>query len=115
MLVVIATGVLVLAATVGVILFRSHGRGRPPSLRAGLGHGALALTGVALLAGAVFGADQALTVNAALMLLVLALIGGVFVLLFRLEGERPPGFMVLLHALAAAVALVLLGVALAGG
>lgn len=107
-LVTIAAAVLSIAVIGGATLAHRHARGRRVAFALGLGHAALAATGLAVLAVAVFGASQPMAVNAALLLFALALVGGLFLLLFRLQQEWPPGFMMALHGATAAVALALL-------
>lgn len=102
--------VLLAAVAGGGLLLARHLRGRPVPARWGYIHAALAVGGGALLAVAVFAGGAPRVVNAALLMLLFALIGGVFVLLFRLQGERAPLFMVVLHALFGALAVVLLAV-----
>lgn len=99
---------LSLAVLGGVLLGCWHARGRPVPFAAGIGHGLLALAGIGVLAVAVWQQPRPLAVNAALLLFAIALVGGVFNLLFRLQGERPPGFMIALHGATAAVALAVL-------
>lgn len=99
---------LSLAVAGGVLLGALHARGRSVPLAAGIGHALLALTGTVVLAVAVWQQPRPLAVNAALLLFALALVGGVFNLLFRLQGERPPGFMIGLHGATAVVALAVL-------
>jgi FtsH-binding integral membrane protein len=110
----IAAVLLSLAALVGGWLALRHLRGRGVPRSAGVAHASVAAAGVATLALAAAMVGLPKAANAALLCVVLALIGGVFVLLFRLQGERPPMFMVALHALAALVGVALLWVALAG-
>lgn len=115
-LVTIAALVLSAAVAGGATLAHRHARGRPVALALGLGHAGLAVAGLATLAVAVFTAEQPVAVNASLLLFAIALIGGLFLLLFRLQGEPAPGFMIALHAATAAVALAILwaGLLLAG-
>lgn len=99
---------LSLAVAGGVLLGVLHARGRPVPFAAGIGHALLALTGTVVLAVAVWQQPRPLAANAALLLFALALVGGVFNLLFRLQGERAPGFMIVLHGATATVALAVL-------
>jgi hypothetical protein len=100
--------ILLVAVLLGLTLAFRGLRGRRVTAAWGYAHGALALLAVVALAVLAFGAGLPLTGNAALTVASLALVGGVFNLLFRLQGERPPGFMILLHGAAGVVALVLL-------
>lgn len=112
MLAPIAAIILSAALLGGALLARRHAHGRSTPLALGLGHGATALTGFVLLAIAVVQTAQPLAVNAAVLLFALALIGGLFVLVFRLQGEAPPGFMIALHAFTAGIALIMLWIGL---
>ncbi len=116
-MVVIAAGLLSLAVAGGLALAVLHARGRAVAPAAGLVHAGIALAGTGLLAAAVWRAAPGMAANTALLLFVLAAIGGVFNGLFRLQGERPPGFMIALHGATAAVALAVLwlGIAARGG
>lgn len=105
---------LTVAATGGVAVASRHLRGVPVPLGLGLAHGVAASLGVlALTLAAVTGGNE-LRVNMALGCFVLALIGGAFNLLFRLEGDKAPGFMIALHAFAAVVGLILLWLTVLG-
>lgn len=87
---------------------------RPAPLLA-LVHAAIALTALGFLVYRVASGPKVLVYNSALFFLCLAAIGGIFVGALR-ERERPPVLpLVLLHAAAAATALVLLVVGLAHG
>jgi hypothetical protein len=105
-----ATTLVALAVALGLVLAGAHAAGKPVPWRAGLSHAAIATAGVVALAGVVFGAAQPAAVNAALLCLALSWIGGLFNLLFRLQGERAPGLMIALHAAFAVLGLVLLAV-----
>jgi hypothetical protein len=108
MLITVSATLLSLAVAGGLTLGILHARRVPVPFAVGLGHAGLAVAGIVLLAFSVVRESQPLTVNSALMCFTLAAIGGVFVLLFRLQGERPPGFMIALHGTAAIFALGLL-------
>lgn len=115
---VLALGVLVVAVAFGGVLLARHLRGQAVAARWGYGHAGLAVLGVLALSWLVFTTPTPRVVNAALLMFAFAVLGGVFVLLFRLQGERPPLFMVALHAVFAVVGVVLLGLGLgvlAGG
>ena len=111
-MVVIAAGLLSLAVAGGLALALLHARGRAVAPAAGLVHAGIALAGVGLLGLAVWRDTPGMAVNTALLLFVLAAIGGVFNGLFRMQGERPPGFMIALHGATAAVALTVLWLAI---
>lgn len=107
-MVTIAAAVLSLAVAGGAVLGHRHARGHPVAFALGLAHAALAIVGLAVLTAAVFSHGQPAAVNASLLLFAIALVGGLFLLLFRLQREPPPGFMIALHGATAAVALALL-------
>lgn len=115
MLTPIAAIVLTAAVTGGALLAYAHARGRPVPSAPGLVHAGVATVGLVLLMLAVSRYTQPLAVNAALLLFFLALIGGAFLLLFRLQKESPPGFMIVLHAGTAVTALALLWIGLTVG
>ena len=109
--------VLGLAALGGLLMagIRLSGTPRPPTWLA-LGHGAIAVTGLALLAYAAAVPGIPTLAQIALGLFVLAALGGgtVFVL-FHLKEKPLPIPLVLGHGLLAATALVLLLIATFGG
>jgi hypothetical protein len=111
MLILGATGTA-LTILLGLYLARRATAGKPPTLRWGLSHAGLGLVTVALLALAASSGATTRLANAALLLLVFALVGGLFILVFRLQRQSPPMFMVYLHAASALIAAVLLGLAL---
>lgn len=115
MLTPIAAIVLSAAVVGGALLAQAHARGRRVPFALGLGHAAVAAVGLVLLTLAVSRYAQPLAVNAALLLFFIALIGGAFLLLFRLQKEPPPGFMIVLHAGTAVTALALLWIGLTIG
>lgn len=115
MLTPIAAITLTAAVAGGAGLAQAHARGRPVPFAFGLVHAGVAAVGLALLTLAVSRYTQPLAVNAALLLFFIALVGGAFLLLFRLEKESPPGFMIVLHAGTAITALTLLWIGLIVG
>lgn len=110
----VAAIILSLAVAGGLVLGLSHARRVRVPFVAGIGHALLALTGVVVLAIAAWNESQPAAINAALLLFLIALIGGVFILLFRLQREPPPGFMIVLHGGTAAVALAVLWLGILG-
>lgn len=110
----IALIVLAAAATGGLTLAVAVVRQRPLPAPIGYLHGVIATSGVVLLGVVVFSTSQRMPVNSALLLFCLALIGGAFVLLFRLQKELPPPFMVILHGGVALVGLTLLLIGMLG-
>jgi|AntRauTorcE11897_2_1112592.scaffolds.fasta_scaffold41582_2 FtsH-binding integral membrane protein len=115
MLTPIAAVVLTAAVAGGALLAQAHARRRPVPFALGLIHAGVAATGLGLLTLAVSRYTQPIAVNAALLLFFIALIGGAFLLIFRLQKESPPGFMIVLHAGTAVTALALLWLGLTMG
>jgi hypothetical protein len=103
--------VLALAALGGVALARLHFRGRTPPLPLPLAllHGVLAASGIVLLTAAAFTmpgfGGLAL---AALVIFVIAALGGFYLAAHDLRGRRLPSAVVLIHGGAAVVAFLLL-------
>lgn len=110
----LGTATAIAALILGLYLARKAARRESTPLALGLTHGGLGLATVAALAAAAFAGTTAKLVNASLLLFALALVGGLFVLVFRLQGEAPPLFMVMLHGASAMVAGILLAVAILG-
>lgn len=108
MITLAAATLLSLAAAGGLLLAVLQARGIRVPFPAGLAHAGLAVGGLTVLVAAVWRESQPAAVNAALLLFVIAFIGGVFNLLFRLQREPPPGFMIVLHGGIAIVALAVL-------
>lgn len=115
MLILVSATLLSLAVAGGLTMGILHMRRSRVPFAAGIGHATLAVSGIVLLAVSVAQESQPRTINSALFCFVLAIVGGVFVLLFRLQGERPPGFMIALHGVAAAFALGLLWIGILSG
>lgn len=107
-----ATGLAVATMLLGAYLARRAARRRRTPLSVGLLHASLGTATVAAAAVAAFAGGTVKLLNAGLLFLGFALVGGLFVLVFRLQGETPPMFMVYLHAASAVIALCLLGWAL---
>ena len=108
---IVSAAVAASAVVLGLHLARRAAAGTPLPLPYGLAHGALGLASVVLLGVAAFSGGTLKLVNAALLFYCLALVGGLFVLVFRLQGQPPPMFMVYLHAASALLASALLGLA----
>ncbi|GEM_PF-1712444 len=115
MLTPIAAIVLSAAVIGGALLAQAHARRLRVPFALGLVHAGVAVAGLVLLSLAVSRYTQPLVVNAALLFFFIALIGGAFLLIFRLQKESPPGFMIVLHAGTAVTALALLWVGLTMG
>ncbi|MDZ7829686.1 MAG: hypothetical protein U5K33_09450 [Halofilum sp. (in: g-proteobacteria)] len=108
MLVLFAATVLSIAVAGGLLLAVLNARHRQVPAAAGFAHAGTAVAGVVLLTVGITLEDTGLAVNAALFLFAIALVGGVFVLLFRLQPERPPMFMIALHGATAIAGLAVL-------
>jgi hypothetical protein len=111
-----ATIVLALAAIGGVTLAVIRFRGAPwPPLWMALGHGAVAATGVGLLAYAAATQGVPVLAKVALAIFVLAAVGGAVLLLgFHLRSKPLPLPFVIGHGLIAATGFVLLLLSLFG-
>ena len=106
--------VLGLAALGGVTLagIRLSGTPQPPTWMA-LGHGAIAVTGLVLLANAVGSPSVPSLAQAAMWIFVLAALGGATLFLgFHLRGKALPIPLVIGHGLAAATGYLVLLVTL---
>lgn len=112
MIVLLSAVVLSLAVAGGLLLGVLHARRIEVPFPAGLAHAGVAIAGIALLLVGIAVEEQAVAVNTALFLFAIAAIGGVFVLLFRLQHERPPMFMVALHGGTAILGLAVLWIGL---
>ncbi|MBA1147618.1 hypothetical protein H0Z60_11200 [Ectothiorhodospiraceae bacterium WFHF3C12] len=99
------------ALALGLHLARRAALGRAGSLASGLSHGGLGMATVLAVGAAAFTGGTLRLLNAALLFYCLALVGGLFVLIFRLQREPPPMFMVYLHAASAVAATFLLAIA----
>lgn len=108
----VALGIFTCAMGLGLDLARRALRGRPAPLIYGLSHAAMAVAGVVTLGVGVFGGPTGKLVNSALLFFLLALVGGLFLLVFRIQREPPPMAVVYLHASGALLAWGLLLVGL---
>lgn len=108
MLVPVSAVVLSFAVAGGLLLGVLHARRIEVPFTAGLVHAGVAVAGMVVLMVGVAFETGGLAVNSALFLFAVAAIGGVFVLLFRLQRERPPIFMIALHGAAAIIGLAVL-------
>jgi hypothetical protein len=108
--------VLALAAVGGAVLAAIRLSGRPhPPLWLALGHGAVAATGVGLLAYAVFTQTVPWLAQVSLGMFVLAALGGATLLLgFHLRNQPLPIPFVLGHGALAAASLIVLLIAIFG-
>lgn len=98
----------VLAALGGLVMaFRAIG-GRPIPWALAIGHGALGAAGLVILLLAVAGGAGGTLRLAGLATLVLAALGGFYLLSFHLRGIAHPKGVILVHALAAVIGVGLL-------
>lgn len=99
---------LTLAGGLGVAVYAAR-RHRAPLV--GYLHGALALSGVAVLFERIARGPANLGMNSALFLFVIAVAGGLFVALFKIRREPPPLAFVLIHASVGCAAFVVFALA----
>lgn len=97
-----------LAALGGLGMALMHFTHRNIPLALGLGHGALAATGLALLVIVVFGQERFGMLAVAAGTFVVAALGGVGLITFALRGLRLPTSLLSLHALLALMGYALL-------
>jgi hypothetical protein len=102
----IALVLFAVAALIGLFLAVRHFRGQPLPLPVAFLHGVAAASGLVLVAAAFLEGAQALRL--ALILLVVAALGGFFLLSFHLRGKPLPSPVVVLHALLAVSGVVAL-------
>ncbi len=101
-----------LAAVLGLWLVVLGMRYRRGSLVLAAGHAGVALLGLGLLGSQIFAGPVHKLYNVAALLFVLALFGGLILLILRISTREyrtpPPMFVVSLHAVMAMIALLLL-------
>jgi hypothetical protein len=105
-----AVGIFAVAALGGLVLAASVWRGRLAPWALSLVHATLGAAGLALTAVALFGQSGEVPANAglALLLLVIAALGGFFLASYHLRKVPAPRAVVLIHAGVAVVGFVLL-------
>lgn len=105
-----AVGVFAVGAIGGLVLASSVLRGRTAPWSLSLLHAALGATGLVLTALVLFGSGESAPSNVALalLLLVIAALGGFFLASYHLRKLTPPRTVVLIHAGVAVVGFVLL-------
>ncbi|HKK13046.1 MAG TPA: hypothetical protein VKA14_00105 [Gammaproteobacteria bacterium] len=97
-----------LAAGGGLWLARKAARRERVSTPVALGHAAVAVLALGLLTQRVVSGPKVLLLNDALLLFVFAALGGLLLLVFRLDREPPPMMVIFLHGLVAAIGLSVL-------
>jgi hypothetical protein len=108
-----AVGLFALAAIVGVYMGVMHSRGRtPPPVWAALLHGVLAVIAVVMLLLGVMQVGLGATVHTwALVLFVVAALGGLYLVSFHMRGRPLPGGVIVIHGMVAVIAFLILLVA----
>ncbi len=99
--------VFALAAVGGLVLASHLFRGQFPPWALSIGHALLGALGLVLLIAAVLG-GAASPANWALIILVVAALGGFFLASFHLRGALPARALVAVHALVAVVGFLVL-------
>lgn len=108
MLINIAILLFFLGALIGLIMATQSLRGHHPNPLLATGHGVLVATGLLLLIYAFSMSALAVLQKAGLVVLVVAALGGFFLLSFHVRREHHPFAIVVLHALLAVSGVVLL-------
>jgi hypothetical protein len=105
----VALVLFALAAVGGLVLAVRHFRGQPLPAPLAVIHGLAAATGLVLVLLAYLAAPPGSNVlGLALLLLVVAALGGFFLVSFHLRGRRAPSPAVVIHALVAVAGVVTL-------
>lgn len=105
----IALVLFAVAALGGLFLAVRHFKGATLPIPVAVLHGLLAATGLVLLIVAYLQAGEAAgTLGLALLLLVLAALGGFFLISFHLRGKRLPSAGVVAHAILAVAGVITL-------
>lgn len=100
---------IAVAAVVGLYMAIGHFRGRtPPPAGAAVLHGLLAVCGVVLLLLGVMQIGFGTVHTWALVLFVVAALGGLYLVSFHLRGRPLPNAVVVIHGIVAAVAFLIL-------
>lgn len=103
-----ALGLFVLGALGGLVMAANIFGGKKPPVALAVGHGVLGATGlVLLLIAAVSGAAVGMA-KIALGILVVAALGGFYLVSFHIRKQEHPRAVVVVHALIAATGVVLL-------
>jgi len=100
---------IAVAAVVGLYMAIGLFRGRtPPPAGAAILHGLLAVCGVVLLLLGVLEIGFGTVHSWALVLFVLAALGGLYLVSFHMRGQALPSAVVVIHAMVAVVAFLIL-------
>lgn len=106
----LATLILLCAALMGGWLVFIAIRRRQGSLRLGLMHAAMALTGTGLLFAAILTEPASKPLNFSALFLILALVGGTLVFALREPGRPPSMLMVTAHAIFGLIGISILAI-----
>lgn len=106
-----AVGLFGVGALGGLVLATLHFKGKNLPLPLALLHGALGAAGLVVLLLAILHGGTAATASYALILFLVAALGGFYLFSFHLRKKRLPGAVVIIHALVAVTAFSLLLVA----
>ena len=115
MLLIIAAVLFALGALGGLVMAVRSFKGQDIPVALAAGHGLLGATGlVLLLAGAVMGLGGNLE-RYALVVLVIAALGGFYLLSFHIRRQRHPRAVIVVHALVAVIGFLTLLIVIAQG
>ncbi len=104
----VAIGLFATAALLGAYMALGIFKNQLPAWGISLAHAGLGASGLLLLVGLVFSGDAVPRVTQALLVLVVAALGGFYLASFHFKGKLPPKAVVLIHAVVAALGLILL-------
>lgn len=104
----IAIALFLLGALGGLAMATQSFRGQQPSALLAVGHGVLVATGLVLLIISFLLGSLLAIQKIGLVLLVIAALGGFFLLSFHLRSQSHPRGVIVLHALLAVIGVVLL-------
>lgn len=99
----ITIGLFLVAAVGGLVMATQIFKGRTPTVAIALLHGPLAATGLFLVFWLWIQSQASTLLGIALGVLVLAALGGFFLVSFHLRGKPHPKAVVVIHALAAVI------------
>lgn len=107
-MVTIAIGLFLFAALFGLYMASRVFGGNLPPWGAVILHGLLAASGLVVVLYEIYGGARSMPLLAGAGLLVIAALGGFFMLTFQLRKATPPKAIVVVHALAAVAGVVCL-------
>jgi glucose uptake protein GlcU len=107
-----AVALFTVAALIGLYMATQHFKGRtPPPVWAAVLHGLLAVSGAVVLLLGVMSTGFGTVHSWALVLFVVAALGGLYLVSFHIRRQPLPGAVVVIHGMVAAVAFLILVVA----